>query len=592
MKKYQNLIDNIPESQIKELITKMVKQYDLTGEYCDGIELLFDYEAERFLKSNINFSSEFIELLNQEAEVELETAIKERAAQKTNLLYYFNEEPSIESIKRRIYKSLFDFLVFEAKRLSENREQLRLEVGSCVNYEECDIQSAFGDLIEFYKDGGWGIGDENGAVIVKNHLKEQPSKINNLFGVSYIKYPYRIIQDRDTKKYGVLSLESYEETLHCLYDKIEIIAFDKESDRHFFIKVMKNGKWGCFDEKCVLIIDINYDEICLTSEFLECTRDGEVLISDTLESPGYESICAGKKDLYNAYGELLIGGFDHLTIDNDYLLLYFGTFYDNYYEDVDNFWSSFRLSKLFINYENSLCLVLDNEFKTIIQNEEGFYRVPKGRVFDSLEELKRLIPTDLLFKYHVDLSHWGRGVIYLHNYVGEQFFIPKFLERGFESQEEMDRYVIDPLMEISDRFVDDEIITIIKIGNDKKVIWCDNVNELLYFGSFYRKGSKMGLLYDNGLDRNSFDAITVNTHDGKTYAAKIEYCPDIEDVFVYNEKNVSKRLSIHFYMMEEGHFVQMTENQIFFNPTKYKWIPNDFIDSFYRKTKSDCFQMG
>ena len=617
MKKYQNLIDNIPESKIKEIIAKMVKQYDLTGDYCDGIELLFDYEAERYLKSNIIFTSEFIELLNQEAEEEFETAIKEWAAKKSNLLYYFNEEPSLESIKRCIYKSLFDFFISEAKRLSENREQLRLEIGSSVNYEECDIRSSFGDVIEFYKDGGWGIGDEDGVVIVKNHLKEQPSKINNLFGVSYINSPYRIIQDRDTKKYGILSLESYEETLHCLYDKIEIIEFDKESYRHFFIKVMKNGKWGCFDEKCVLIIDIKYDEICLTGEFLECTRDGELLISDTLDSPGYESICAGKKDLYNAYGELLIGGFDHVAIDNDYLLFYWGTFYESYNEYVDNFWNSFQLSQLCLNYSNSLCLVLDKEFRTIIQNEEGFYRIPKGSVVNSLEDLKRLVPEDLLFKYRVDLEHWGDGFVFLHNSNGEQYLIPNYIERGFDSPEEMTTKLQEEKMEMENRisemrrlmgigknrntgnssdadnvsfdipdffeeghddcYVDDDIIIILKFSKEKKLVWCNYINED-YIGIIYRKGRKIGFINENGLSIEKYDAITVNSFDSNTYVASVSHSC-ISGSKLPPNSNKCFNITIQFYRLgHNGELTQMDDDWNSFNPTKCRWFPAAFLE--------------
>lgn len=618
MKKYQNLIDNIPESKIKEIIAKMVKQYDLTGDYCDGIELLFDYEAERYLKSNINFTSEFIELLNQEAEEEFETAIKEWAAKKSNLLYYFNEEPSLESIKRCIYKSLFDFFISEAKRLSENREQLRLEIGSSVNYEECDIQSSFGDVIEFYKDGGWGIGDEDGVVIVKNHLKEQPSKINNLFGVSYINSPYRIIQDRDTKKYGVLSFESYDEALHCLYDKIDIIDFYKESDRHFFIKVMKNEKWGCFDEKCVLIVDIKYDEICLMGDFLECTRDGEVLIYDKLEEPGFDGLHVGKKDLYNAYGNLLIGGFDHLDIDNGYFQFYFGTYYERYNEEEIDFWGNpFQLSKLCLNYENSLCLILDNEFRTIIQNEDGFYRIPKGRVVNSLEELKWLVPEDLLFRYRVDLEHWGDGFIFLHNSNGEQYLIPNYIERGFDSPEEMTTKLQEEKLDMDnrisemrrllgigknmntdnssdadnvsfdipdffeedndDRYVDDDIILILKFSKEKKLVWCNYINED-YIGIIYRKGRKIGFINDDGLSIEKYDAITVNSYDSNTYVASVSHSCIGESKLPPNP-NKCFNITIQFYRLgNDGELTRMDDDWNSFNPTKCRWFPADFLE--------------
>ena len=69
---------------------------------------------------------------------------------------------------------------------------------------------------------------------------------------------------------------------------------------------LSDEKWGCFDENCALIIDCMYDDIRLKEEYLECTREGESLLFDTLDKKGYDFIIEGKKDLYTTMinGEL------------------------------------------------------------------------------------------------------------------------------------------------------------------------------------------------------------------------------------------------------------------------------------------------
>lgn len=177
----------------------------------------------------------------------------------------------------------------------------------------------------------------------------------------------------------------------------------------------------------------------------------------------------GKKDLYDGEGNLLIGGYDHLDIYEDYFLFYFGTTYERYNEEWADLWGTIHLSKLKLNYDLSLCLVLDRQFNTLIQLGNGCFQVPWGIVYNSIEELEQQVPADYLFMHYVDLSHLKQGIIMLHDYRGEQYILPKYIEKGFDTPEEMDIYVLDPFMEIPDiRIIDDEIITIIKIDKEKK----------------------------------------------------------------------------------------------------------------------------
>lgn len=436
--------------------------------------------------------------------------------------------------------------------------------------------NSFIGKIEFYKDGGWGIGNEEGLVVVKNHLKEQPSKSKPLFNRSNT--PFRIIQDTDTKKLGVLSLSTFIETIHCHYNKIVALEFYEGSIKHYYIKVEKHGKWGCFDENCALIIDCMYDDIHLTNGFLECTRNGEYLMFDTLNNKGYDSILEGKKDLYNGEGILLLGGYNNLVVGYDYLQFYFGTYYEHYnVEEIDSYGYPYMLSKLRLNYEHSLCLLLDKDFKTIIQNEKGFYKIPKGIVIDSLEKLQLIVPPGLLFKYRVDLSHFNNGFIYLHNFYGEEYFIPYYIAYGYDSPKDMENYPY--YIDRNDIYKDDEIVTIVRLNEERVIVWEDNVNEVdvSSFNLTYRRSNKVGVYNENGLGKSLYDAITIDNKTGKTYIAMINRNSSPKNELNNPNYVHSKGYSIEYYgISNDGKYCRIEDNWKIFNPSEYKWFPEFF----------------
>lgn len=626
MFKYQELIEILSVEEVNSAIKKMVDNYDLTVKFHAKEKDNFNiFNGERLIKKYFNLSPEFLSLMDDYAQKEC----KERSS--LDLTYLASSEPTEKQVKfkkNEIYSSLMDYLESKAKKRLDNREYLRIPVGATIDFKECMLSNKYLGKVEFYKDGGWGIAEEDGTVVVKNHLTRQPSKTSSLYcGFSNINTPYRIIQDRDTNKYGILSYESFHETIHCLYDKIVVVGFYEDSTRHFFIKALKNKEWGCFDERCALIIDFEYDEIQLVSGFLECIREAEYLLNDSLSERDKKYVIEGKRDLYDKEGTLLIGGYDNLIVDYQYFKFYFGTSYE-YYEDEETDFQGYSvpLSKVCLNYEKSKCLVLDKEFKTIINNGNGLFRMPKWHKFHSLEEVERFIPSDFLFKSaSVDLSNYDE-FIYLHNSYREQYIVPEYIKMGFATPEEQYEFkasqikkciefkeklqilfgheskepIIDTIFDYSDStesfdypfknskdlFVDEPVVTIIKINGKKEIEWIDYANEIvekILYPHIYRKGDKYGLFDWNGLKPAIYDAITRKSPDLKTYVASFEFDHEHNRDYIHNPNYIYERcLHIHYYLLDEnGSYIKVEDNWKVFNPCECEWYPYDFITRYY-----------
>ena len=309
MYEYKKLIEKLSPDEVNSAIKKMVDTYDLTGHFFES-----SWDKERTFKEFFNLSPDFLELFDSMVDDDLPMIDR-----------YWPGTSEVKPTSYEVYNSLLRYLELEARRVQDNREHLRILVGSKVDFDSCLLHNSYNNKVEFYKDGGWGIAEEDGLVIVKNHMDMQPSKTRSLLdGSSNLSYeiktscPYRIIQDRDTGKYGILSYESFHETLHCLYDEIEV-EYDY-FEHHFYIKAKKNGKWGCFDEKCALIIDFQYNDISLNGGYLDCTKDAEYL------PHGAKGVNVNENCLYDRDGNLMIGGYDYLICDFGYFKIYLEPF--------------------------------------------------------------------------------------------------------------------------------------------------------------------------------------------------------------------------------------------------------------------------
>ena len=592
---YQKLIDKLSVEEVNTIVKRMVDNYDLTGKYHD-----IYYYGEEFIKKYFNLSPEFLSLMDDFAQ-------KEFDQNPTLRLSLFEDDEqrgkNVELEKGQIYSSLMNYLESKARKILDNREHLRIPVGATIDFKECMLSNKYLGKVEFYKDGGWGIAEEDGTVLVKNHLTRQPSKIRSLYydyGWSYIDNPFRIIQDRDTNKYGILSYESFHEIVHCLYDELEVFDYYKDSTRHFCIMAKKSNKWGCFDERCALIIDFEYEIINIVSGFFECIRTAEY----HLDESSFEYEIGGKKELYDDEGTLLIGGYDNLFIDYKYFKFYFGTYYENYGGRTDSQGYQVGASKVKLNFGMSKCLVLDREFKTIINNGDGVFWMPKGLRFQSVEQIENYVPSGYLLNYSVDLRDYNNLFIYLHSHYKEQNLFPNYIKEEFSSPEEQDN-IIDLQSKVygdsrkrlqaflgenkKEQDKDDSLVTIIRLSDDKRILWIDYANEIvgskcwLHAYRIYRMGKKYGVFDSDGLKPalfNAINAITTESPDQKLYIASFEYCRNS------NKENNNpnyigrKHLLIHYYKIDDGKYISVEDDWETFNPRKCKWYPDDFDEVY------------
>ncbi len=617
MFKYQNLIDLLPVESVESTIKEMVNNIDMTGKCY--VNDPFSNEEETFMRY-FSPSENFIKLMEETAQKEYdEDVIKEFS------FFKLPPEREIEIKKGEIYKNILDYFASDAKKIANNREYLRVKIGDFVDFNDCSLSYKLLGKVEFYKDGGWGIAEEDGKVIVKNHLMVQPSRTLPL--VSNRNCPYSIIQDRDTKRYGVLSYVSFHEMIHCNYDKIEVVEYYNLNDKHYFIKVSKNGKYGCFDENCALLIECKYDEIIQKSGYFECLRDGEYLLFDKTGG-GYDSIFEGKKDLYNNEGSLLIGGYSNLEMEFGYFKFYFGTTYEYYYvEETDFYDQTYKLSKLRLNYQNSVCLVLDESFRSVIRNKDTQYMLTKGTIFNSIEEVKIIVPSCCLLKFQVNLSDINDNFIYLIDFYGIDFIVPTYIVKGFHDPEEqglfeeriqkehieyfselrkkqglkenepinVSEFLLFDEHEIPriiyedysyDIYFENPMITIIKLTNQKEIEWVDYANEIdttENYKHIYRKGSKFGFFDKNGLKPACYDAISKNSPDHKIYVASYEYnC--VPNPINLNNPNYFhwNHMFVHYFVInEEVNHIRVEDDWKIFNPVNCKWFPYDFITNNY-----------
>ena len=171
---YKHIAEMIPDEDIKIIIDIIIEDYDNKGKF----DLSFNHATD-FLFSHVHnkdFYKEFDNIIcqnkkdntseNQEDDIELDFWLQDD--------FYNDFYESIE--KENICRSILSHIEKVAIQIRKERVLFRLKKGEHVNFESCQQTSEFHDKIEFYKDGGWGIAEKDGTVIIPNHIKGQPSK--------------------------------------------------------------------------------------------------------------------------------------------------------------------------------------------------------------------------------------------------------------------------------------------------------------------------------------------------------------------------------------------------------------------------------
>ena len=567
---YKHIAEKISEDDIDRMIDVMIDNCDKSGKYYES------HKAEQFIKEYIH-SPEVIKMIEDTAEKEIKGDSNDIKKRKRRFMLNDFEEVNIYFRKGQICERILNKIERFARKKRAERIYSRVQIGEKVDFNSCISHSSFLGKVVFYKDGGWGIADENGIVIVKNHLSQKPSWTNNLHEVR--NSPYFIIQDRDTGLYGVLSLDNFKEVIHCLYDKIKSVSYWNGKETKYIVKVKNNDKWGCYDEDCSFIIDCKYDEISILDGWIECCRDGDFLYPE-VDYNKYSSIYDGTKDLFDIEGNLLIGGYNHLEFEyKQYFKFYFGTKYEHYYVKRTDFYDNeIDLIRYKLNFEDSLCLVLDRTLTTVIKSNGQYQQIPFGKIFQSFQDLKDYLPNDFLLQGYVDLSDINT-FIYLKKSNVEKYIISEYFE-GFTADIPGDT-ICEPGRWI-DNFIEDDEVIIIRILGDGTLSWRSKVNEIgnvYYCGRSYRLGDKVGFYSANGVSSAIYAAVSIDSQDGKTYVAQISYKGEVRIDKRWNPNYIQhKKYNLEFYeITKDGEKIKMEDDWKVFNPRKHNWFPSDFL---------------
>lgn len=568
--RYNDIAEKFSDDDVAKLIDAMILNFDKCGKYYEMHHIV------ELINDCVSNSSEILSLVQEKAQRD----IKDLKRGKSRPLIFEDdfEDLNIMLRKEDILNSIMAFIEKDAMNKCKDRYFLRLQEGDSVDFESCDSYNPLKDVVEFYKDGGWGIADTNGKVLVKNHINVKPSSLPFLFKLNGC--PYRMIRDRDTGLYGVLSLKSFNESIHCLYDCIEAVEYWIEHRKHFILKVKKNGKWGCYNEKCSLVIECHYDDIRIVSDLIECGRDGDYIYSEksNLESG---KIYEGTKYLYDLYGRLLLGGYNYFDYQeykyNKRYIFYFSTEYEKYFVKYNVDDDDIEIPEYRTNYANLIsCLVLDNHFETLLKSKGKCIRVPYGKIFQSIQELQNYIPSDILLSGMIDLSDLDDySLIYLKKKNGDNYLVSDYypaipdciIEGGIP--ERWDDFLIE----------DDEVI-IAKIENGM-ITRRFRVNEIAKTDSgllLFRNGERVGFYSQYGVTPAMYSAVTIEFNDNKIYVAQI--IPEIleSDIKKWNPNIVQhKGYTIQYFeLLSDGILVKLQDDWKIFCPKDHKWFPSDF----------------
>lgn len=568
---YKQIAELISEIEINKMIDVMVDNYDINGKFFES------YKAEDFLKANV-LNSNVLDLIEETARKEIKDKSSRQSKREFYRYYDEFEDTNIHFRKIHICESILLKIAQEARKKRADRVFYRLHNGDKIDFNDCTSQYPIGDNIEFLKDGGWGIADNRGNILIGNHLTQRPSKTIKM----YYQRPcsFRIIQDRDTGLYGVLSLQTFKEVIHCLYNNIEVVEYWQNHNIKFLLKAQKNDKWGCYDENCALIVDCRYDDIKMTYEWIEACRDGKFLYPE-IDFNEYGCIYEGIKDLYDTEGRLMLGGYHNFEYEyGKYFKFYFGTKYEEFFEKQRDFYDNeIDLSRYKLNYESSLCLVLDRHFRTIIKCNSHYLHIPLGKVFQSMQDISSYFPNDFLLSGKVDLSNFNT-FIFLKKENGDKFIVSDYIE-GFNT-ELFDEWINEPGQWV-DNFIEDDEVIIVKVTSDGSLSWRYRANEILCLSSnnlLYRIGEKVGFFSKDGVSDAIYSAVTTDWNENKIYVAQILREKIEQNGHIGNPNFIQYRQYTiqYFELLESGELHKIEDDWKVFNPKKHKWFPADFLE--------------
>lgn len=314
-----------------------------------------------------------------------------------------------------------------------------------INELECDSQFVYIDYDHLITSiqGKFGFVNSHGRKVIPfkyDEIKQRKDRnfdvrISNRWGVMTIKgyeiIPVKystplpeqfnkntIVEDAESKCYGVIRPDGIE-IIPTVYDFLMgsedddfyyfgCGGFEAEEYPNSFSGYITDATWGVIGIDGNVIIDANYCNFKVQSDFILAGRDGYNFPDDDDED--YSWSCpnfSGVYDLYNKKGELLIGGFREFEFDErtGVTVFYFGGEWEEC-SVFDDDWNDIHIKGKRFNKENGLWLILDKDFRTILRDnhykqkqiEKGFI----GKISKTIEnkELKISfnIPMDFMAK--------------------------------------------------------------------------------------------------------------------------------------------------------------------------------------------------
>lgn len=544
------------KEELNSIINHMIESYDNTGWFFQRSE-----SRAIFVKHIKDFNS-----INEALQERAEQIIEERQKQVDDDDDFFDwdwPDPSdnididrgteIALETDHMFTNILGKIESKAIERREDRINHRFKVGSQIDIDNYE-HSEYSNLIEFHHDGGWGVADKKGVVLISNHLTTKASDCYPLFHPiisSYVTNQLYVSTDRDTELNGVISINPLKELLPCKY-KIESMEGNRDGSYVFAFRALsKNGLWGCYNDHGKKIAKFKYQTIDFNRGYIECGRDGTFHLQDHDNGDGgWDAIFDGTKDLYDLDSHLILGGYTEFKYLEDYNLYLF--YFDTYKRPAPYDVGGFTIDKYYTCYEEAKCLVLDKDFNLFLNEEKINVR---GKTITSIDEF----PSSCLVNGEVLEVH--------ENHIVSD-------ETEFKYIKEIDGL---PCYETEVK----KIITF--FNSNGHVEWRKAVDD--YYGwslpELVLINQKIGFLKSTGLEMSTFDAISKEFDDlGKPYAAKIVSLSDEEAQEMGSNPNFvkDKGVVIQYYKISMQNAPERVEdNWEIFNPNNVSWFPDGFL---------------
>ena len=207
----------------------------------------------------------------------------------------------------------------------------------------------------------WGVINCDGKEVYKIRYKS-PIVINGY---------YNIVEDADTNCKGIIRYDGLE-VVPAIYSQIEEVDVKCGKDKYekfFFVAYgtleeveegcFIKGIWGCYNHKGQEIISVRHHSIHVVGDYLIVGKDEYVEESD--------NIYIGTYDLYDKEGNLIIGGFSHISVFEQYFIIDFGIIVKSYWKP--DYWGEIHYNdelQYDILWDKKVSVIVDKELKSLI----------------------------------------------------------------------------------------------------------------------------------------------------------------------------------------------------------------------------------